>query len=816
MATEQRLAIIVTAQDLVSGKLGKVRSELAAMGTSGKIASVGIGGAMLAVNKGEQALGNLKNRLTSLAAPLAMIGLTGGLFTLGGALEQGITKADDMALAVEKFSGVTGLSAHTSSQLIAVMEKFGVDTAKVTTIAGFAEKTLGKLNDTAGKTTKSTALLSLETRKLQIAADGGKTTAINKAIAEQKATDALKAGAVATSKLTALDTQYGLHLVDSKGKVVDFATELNQVADMWVNKAIPADEKATVAAQLLGKGYMALVPMLALGSKGIADAAAEADKMGLTLKSAQDVTNVHAFIAAQRDAKDAISGLEVQLGLLVMPDLTKGLTAFTEYVSGHQDDIKHMFSEGLQTGEALVSFVTGTVVPAISSIAGAASGIWNSIPGPMKDLLVKGFVADRTMKFFFGMSPIHAVVSLAEGAVQKGLGSLVSGIFTKGSPANPMFVKDVTGGLGGGKPGGGLPGGAVTAAEDAGGAAVIGNGGAMLSGGAAVAIGGALSIGAVAAVAGVAIDQYSKISTQGSDLAAQAAKWAPTASMADLLNGQAAVLQGMKDLASQSGYNPLAAAGTGGLNDTLKVIKDAIAAYGKGAGAPLDTNRKGELIAQDIGTGHLSAQIGAALQHPLKANAVDLGHEITSAFQQSMYPNLRSMTSAMERLRQLQAKYLAQGDAASKAAAAALSSDIRYLAGRVDAVTEEIKLKEFIATGILGPGSLTDHTPRVPPLKPSPTKTPPGYNHAAGLLGMTRGRTDLGVAGEAGSEAIAILRNPRAMQMPGGSDIRALAAEIVAALQALRGGDPVVTVRDLTTKTKTSSAIGPVRTIGKT
>ena len=50
--TTQRLAIIVTAQDLASGKLGKVRSDLASMGTSGKIASVGIGGPWMIRSRG--------------------------------------------------------------------------------------------------------------------------------------------------------------------------------------------------------------------------------------------------------------------------------------------------------------------------------------------------------------------------------------------------------------------------------------------------------------------------------------------------------------------------------------------------------------------------------------------------------------------------------------------------------------------------------------------------------------------------------------------------------------------------------------------
>lgn len=461
----ERLAIIVTAQDLASGKLGKVRSELAHMGTAGQLASLGLGSAMGAVNKGEQALGHLRNRLTSLAGPLGFGALIAGGLGVSGALTQGIEKVDAMGLAIEKLTTITSLNVHQASQLLAVGEKYGISNEQIVKSAGMAEKILGKLAEAHVKgaaAAKSATLQNLELEKTQIQSVGGKTTHINLLISEQKARDQLSASvanaADGTTKLAAIDQKYGLHLIDNKGKVVDYTTELNQLADMYLNKAIPAATKDYVASQLLGKSYLAMIPLLKLGSKGMAEAAAEADKMGLTLKTAQDVTNVHDFIAAQRQAKDALAGLEIQLGLLIMPDLTASLKTFTSFMADHQADVKAFFSDALHTAEGFASFVSGTVVPTFQAMATTAGAFWNSIPGPLRDFMVKGFVADRTIKFLFGMSPIHLVASLAEGAIGKGLGGALGGIFQRGStPANPMFVADVTGGKG---PLGALPGAA--------------------------------------------------------------------------------------------------------------------------------------------------------------------------------------------------------------------------------------------------------------------------------------------------------------------------------------------------------------------
>ena len=98
------------------------------------------------------------------------------------------------------------------------------------------------------------------------------------------------------------------------------------------------------------------------------------------------------------------------------------------------------------------------------------------------------------------------------------------------------------------------------------------------------------------------------------------------------------------------------------------------------------------------------------------------------------------------------------------AATLAKDATTRRIEAAVDRTTHAIEVKQFIATGILGSGSLTGDTPTVP----RPKRTPPGLNHAGGILGMTNGLTDLGYAGEAGGELVTILRNPKPVQSGGG------------------------------------------------
>jgi hypothetical protein len=759
----QRLAIIVTAQDLASGKLSKVKRELAGMGTGGKLASVGLGGAMLAVNKGGQALNTFKSRLTSLAAPLAMIGLTGGLFSIAGALEKGVSKAADFGESVDKAMAITGLGVEKASALSSALAYVGIDADATVKMLGMAEKNLGNLTLTT-----------------------------------KKATDFQKA--------------YGLSLVDSNGKAVDANELLLRSADYFNNKSIPASQKAAAMSKVYGKSWQSLVEVLELGRKKLADAEQTAADLGLTMTK-DNVGSFEKFRDASREAGTAVGGLELQLGLLVMPDIASGLKTFAEYARTHQGDIKRMFADGLHTAEAFGGFITGTVVPAIQSISGAASGIWNSIPGPMQDLLVKGFVADRTMKFFFGMSPIHAVVSLAEGAVAKGLGGLVGTLFQRGSsPVNPMYVSDMSLGAIENRLAGG---GAVAAAGAAEGVAVAGVGVAATIAGVVAALGaGAVVIGAGYLLSKLVNPQGNSgnIMGGGMPLTGGGTNTAPLGFGPQTQRGtsgggtwgtkeDAAFKATILDNPSLNKLSEIA--GLIGLTNSI-LYKEWGSAAGKIAG--------------------ITARSEAA--HGGKAptqSAIDRTFTNDLLFQtKKIVADGHTTASRIADLERLQSLATSRGDTATAG----------KITAAIAALNQTLIDKKFETTTIVGSDWYKPKATPKPTAKPKLTPTTivgsDWYKpKAAGFLGTVSGATDMTV-GEAGRETVAILRNPRALQ---GDASRAtssasflVAARTIAVAQAAAAASIVaaihgisaprvtvsvpVSVRDIALKTQTSVAYG--------
>ena len=299
IAETAELAVVLKLKDQLTGGLTAAESKLGMLETTaGRTATGSLTRLQTVTNGVSTALGHAKSQLSGLIGGFGLLAGGAGVLALGGAFAKGVADVQSMGLAVEKFTGVTGLSVHAASQLIAIFEDYGIQSAQATTLAAFAEKTIGNLATTmSGK------------------------------------------GSAAVSKLTLLEQKFGITLTDSQGKAVDYATELGIVADYYNSNATTA-EKAALAATLLGRGYVALIPVLKLGSAGIKEATAAADALGVTLKSAEDVANVKAFIEAQRGAREAIGGLEMQLALVALPDITSGLTAFKSFVVANLPAIK--------------------------------------------------------------------------------------------------------------------------------------------------------------------------------------------------------------------------------------------------------------------------------------------------------------------------------------------------------------------------------------------------------------------------------------------------------------------------------------------
>jgi hypothetical protein len=147
------------------------------MGPAGAAAGRGLATGAASIEKSSSrisgALSHAKGAIGGLlTGPLGMLGLGAGLFTLAGAFEAGLSKAQTWGLQIEKLQGITHDSAESLSGLLAVTEKYGLSNERLSQIAGFTEKALGNLEKgvtdeglaLAGTTGPSDAVLKAQER----------------------------------------------------------------------------------------------------------------------------------------------------------------------------------------------------------------------------------------------------------------------------------------------------------------------------------------------------------------------------------------------------------------------------------------------------------------------------------------------------------------------------------------------------------------------------------------------------------------------------------------------------------------------------
>lgn len=305
--------------------------------------------------------------------------------------------------------------------------------------------------------------------------------------------------------------------------------------------------------------------------------------------------------------KDSIEDLQKALATALLPTIGKvadGLSKFladpnvVKGVSELGQSIAGLFSDknlaagadflkgAFETAKATAPIVA-SAAKATFGFVQAAVGLFKQLPPGLQGLLVGGF----------------AVNKLTGGLVTNIAGGIIDAVGKQflqrgGTPANPLFVADVTGGLGGGGAagGGGLLsklGTIITKLAGIGlllgGTALLSNGvqtggpigAAQAAGGAAAGIGGAAlllgPLGAIAASVGLSAKTLLDIRGQNAALGDGIAtsvgnQIAGGASLADLKQSLGAVNQGINDIQA----NPLNVLVAGDALDNLRAQRDAL------------------------------------------------------------------------------------------------------------------------------------------------------------------------------------------------------------------------------------------------
>lgn len=217
--------------------------------------------------------GLAKNALKAAAA-------TASLYTAYDQGKKAVNTTLELAKSTKALTRTTGLSTQEASRFVAVAKVRGIEN------------------------TKLAASFTILSKQI---------------VAAQKGSEASTA---AFQKLGV--SQEAIKRGDTKQVFMDAADGLSKMAN--------GANKTALAAQLFGRGYQALFPLLDMGSKGIAEQLELAGSLGAEL-SGKGQDSVLKFAEAQRKAKLAQMGLQVQLGQVLIPLLTKGVAALSDFIS---------------------------------------------------------------------------------------------------------------------------------------------------------------------------------------------------------------------------------------------------------------------------------------------------------------------------------------------------------------------------------------------------------------------------------------------------------------------------------------------------
>jgi phage-related protein len=157
----------------------------------------------------------------------------------------------------------------------------------------------------------------------------------------------------------------GIEVRDATGHLKPMNSILMESADKF--KSMPNGiEKTNLALQLFGKSGAEMTKFLSRGADGISELEKKSDEYGLTL-SGKNLDAVKKSIGAHREQKAAMEGLQVQIGIYVLPIITK----LTTFIARELPKATHYFQELAEKAGPLVERLKAGLAPAMESVQSA-------------------------------------------------------------------------------------------------------------------------------------------------------------------------------------------------------------------------------------------------------------------------------------------------------------------------------------------------------------------------------------------------------------------------------------------------------------
>jgi phage-related protein len=273
---------------------------------------------------------------------LALAGAAGGVvaaFVSFKTLSAGIGVAQELGAAVGKLKRETGETAEEASKLIYAFKHYGLSSDDASRSLGIlAKKLKGVSDEETGVTT------------------GGKSTA-------------------------AILADLGVQATDATGNLLPMGDIMPQIAEYF--KTMPDGvEKTGLAMQLFGRSGKDMIPVLNQGSEGLKALGEDAEKFGLVL-SEKSLKQIKAYTFAQREMHAGFEGIKLQIGLAVMPALTKLTKAFIEILP----PVREFIGEGL----AKLNNIIGNTVQFIKDFLAVGADMHGSLaklPEPLQGVAI--------------------------------------------------------------------------------------------------------------------------------------------------------------------------------------------------------------------------------------------------------------------------------------------------------------------------------------------------------------------------------------------------------------------------------------------